>query len=133
MLHTKHAFDSIIQNVLVVIEETDVIAFLLENVYLHDQLFQTREPQNFQWFADIKQLQLQSGLSSNITGLRLIGIETVYESKQFQKWFQMLEETLIALQEVNEICVKFLCQLYGSKHLSVSDLYYQFCELNKWK
>ena len=133
MLHTKHAFDNIIQNVLVVIEETDVIAFLLENVYLHDQLFQTREPQNFQWFADIKQLQLQSGLSSNITGLRLIGIETVYESKQFQKWFQMLGETLIALQEVNEICVKFLCQLYGSKHLSVSDLYYQFCELNKWK
>ena len=67
MLHTKHAFDSIIQNVLVVIEETDVIAFLLENVDLHNgQLFQKRESQNFQRFADIK--QLQSGFSSNITG-----------------------------------------------------------------
>ena len=67
MLHTKHAFDNIIQNVLVVIEETDVIAFLLENVDLHNgQLFQKRESQNFQRFADIK--QLQSGFSSNITG-----------------------------------------------------------------
>ena len=55
MLHTKHAFDNIIQNVLVVIEETDVIAFLLENVDLHNgQLFQNRESQNFQRFADIK-------------------------------------------------------------------------------
>ena len=85
MLHTKHAFDSIIQNVLVVIEETDVIAFLLENVYLHnDQLFQKREPQNFQRFADIKQLQLQSGLSSNITGLRLRGLRLFIKVNNFK-------------------------------------------------
>ena len=68
MLHTKHAYGNIIQNVLVVSEDTDVIAFLLENVDLHNgQLFQKSESQNFQRFADIKQLQLQSGLSSNIT------------------------------------------------------------------
>ena len=134
MLYTKHPSENIIHNVLEVIAEADVIAFLLENVDWHnDQFFQKRKSQNFLKIASFKQLQLQSGLSSNITGLRLIRLETVYESKQFQKWFQMLEETLIALQEVNEICVKFLCQLYGSKHLSVSDLYYQFCELNKWK
>ena len=65
--YALHAFDNIIQNVLVVIEETDVIAFLLENVDLHNgQLFQKRESQNFQRFADIK--QLQNGFSSNITG-----------------------------------------------------------------
>ena len=34
----------------------------------------------FKDFADIKQLQLQSGLSSNITGLRLTGIEAIYKS-----------------------------------------------------
>ena len=51
----------------------------------NDQFFQKRESQNFLKIASFKQLQLQSGLSSNITGLRLIGIETVYESKQFQK------------------------------------------------
>ena len=42
-MHTKHAFDNIIQNVLLVTEETDVIAFLLENFDLHNnQLFQKR-------------------------------------------------------------------------------------------
>ena len=67
-------------------KDTDVIAFLLENVYLHNgQLFQKSESENFQRFADIKQLQLQSCLSSNITGLRLIRIATVYKSEQFQK------------------------------------------------
>ena len=35
----------------------------------------------------------------------------------------MLGETLV-VSEVNEICEEFLCQLYGSKHRSVSDLYY---------
>ena len=134
MLHTKHAFDNIIQNVLVVIEETDVIAFLLKNLDLRNgRLFQRRESQNFQRFADIKQLQLQSGLSSNITGLRLIETEIVFKSEQFQRRFQMLGETLIVSEEVNEICEEFLCQLYGSKHQSVSDLHYHFRVLNKWK
>ena len=86
MLHTNHASGNIIQNVLMVSEDTDLIAFLLENVDLHNgQLFPKTESQNFQRFGDIKQLQLQSGLSSNITGLRLIGIETVYKSEKFQK------------------------------------------------
>ena len=86
MLHTNHASGNIIQNVLMVSEDTDLIAFLLENVDLHNgQLFLKTESQNFQRFGDIKQLQLQSGLSSNITGLRLIGIETVYKSEKFQK------------------------------------------------
>ena len=44
-----------------------------------------QQSENIQRSADIKQLQLQSGISSNITGLRLIGIEIVYKSEQFQK------------------------------------------------
>ena len=84
MLHTKHVCGNIIENVLVVSEDTNVIAFLLENVDLHNsQLFQKSGSQNFQRFAGIKQVQLQSGLSSNIIGLRLIGIETDYKSEQF--------------------------------------------------
>ena len=115
-------------------EDTDVIAFLLGNIDLHNgQLFRKSESQNFQKFANIKQLQLQRGLSSNITELRLIGIETFYKSEQFQKGFQMLGETLIVSGEVNEMCEELLCQLYGSKHHSVSDLHYHFCVLNKWK
>ena len=75
----------------------------------------------FKDFADIKQLQLQSGLSSNITGLRLIEIEAIYKSDF------MLGETLIASEEVNEACEEFLCHLYGAKHLSGYDLHYHFC------
>ena len=86
MLHTKHACDNITQDILALSEDTDVIAFLLANVDSYNgQLFQKSESQHFQRFADIKRLQLQCGLSSNITGLRLIGIETVYKSEQFQK------------------------------------------------
>ena len=51
-------------------ENADVIAFLLANADLH--LFQKSESQNCQIFVEIKQLQLQSRISSNITGLRLI-------------------------------------------------------------
>ena len=42
-LHTKHACDSSIQNVLVVSEDTDVIALLLANVdLLNGYLFQKK-------------------------------------------------------------------------------------------
>ena len=51
-------------------ENADVIAFLLANADLH--LFRKSESQNCQIFVGIKQLQLQSGLLSNITRLSLI-------------------------------------------------------------
>ena len=71
MLHTNPAYDSGIQNVLVVSEDEDVIALFLANVdSLNGQLFQISEIQNCQKSLDIK--QLRSGISSNIAGLRLI-------------------------------------------------------------
>ena len=71
VLHTNPAYDSGIQNVLVVSEDEDVIALFLANVdSLNGQLFQISEIQNCQKSLDIK--QLRSGISSNIAGLRLI-------------------------------------------------------------
>ena len=55
MLHTKHASDSAIQNILVVSEVTDVIALLIANLdLLNGQLFQKSETQNCQRFLSIK-------------------------------------------------------------------------------
>ena len=71
VLHTNPAYDSGIQNVLVVSEDEDVIALFLANVdLLNGQLFQISEIQNCQKSLDIK--QLRSGISSNIAGLKLI-------------------------------------------------------------
>ena len=71
VLHTNPAYDSGIQNVLVVSEDEDVIALFLANVdLLNGQLFQISEIQNCQKSLDIK--QLRNGISSNIAGLRLI-------------------------------------------------------------
>ena len=49
------------------------------------------------------------------------------KSEQFQKEFQMLGETLVVSEEVNEICEEFVCKLYGSKLRSVPGLYYHLC------
>ena len=71
MLHTKLACDIGVQNVLVVSEDTGVIALLLAHVtLLNGQFFQKSESQTSQRILDIK--HLQSGLSSNIAGLSLI-------------------------------------------------------------
>ena len=43
----------------------------------------------------------------------------------------MSGETLVVLEEVNGICEEFLCQLYGLKHLIVSDILYHFFLLHK--
>ena len=55
MLHTKHESDSGIQNILVVSEDTNVIALLIANLdLLNGQLFQKSETQNCQGFLSSK-------------------------------------------------------------------------------
>ena len=36
----------------------------------------------------------------------------------------MFRVTLIVSKRTNEICEQIVCQLYGSKHCSISDLHY---------
>ena len=68
LMHTKHAYDSGIQNVLLVTEDKDIIALLLANAdLLNGQLFPKNGTQNCQRFLDIKQLR-----SGFLAGLRLI-------------------------------------------------------------
>ena len=67
-MHTKHAHDSGIQNVLLVTEDKDIIALLLANAdLLNGQVFPKNGTQNCQRFLDIKQLR-----SSFLAGLRLL-------------------------------------------------------------
>ena len=97
-------------------EDTDVIALLLSiSDLLNGQLFKK--------FLDVK--RFRSGLSSNISGLRLIkrDLDCLKKVNNF-RCFQTLGESLIVPKEVNEKFKEIVCQIYGSKHRSIYDLHY---------